>query len=347
MAWTDRPHLPFCGSGTFCIEAALIARGIAPGVFRQGYAFEKWPDFDRELFERIYNDDSAEHDFEHHIYGRDNDPKAVGIARRNVRAAGLSKDITIDEADFRTTELRQADQQAIIITNPPYGERISTPNLLATYKMIGEKLKHEFQGNEAWILSYREECFEQIGLRPSIKIPVFNGSLECEFRKYQMFQGKLKDFRGEGNILKTEEEKEAMAEKHRFKKNREFKKRIEEDDHNEKGDIRSFTFHKHHPAFDERLFERKEEKSFRKKREDRGERNDGRRNFRDGNDRRSYRDNDDRRSGRERRDFRDRRDSRGRRDFNDDYNKRGGKRFDKNGRDFKRNNRRYQDDDEA
>ena len=87
---------PFCGSGTLCIEAALIARGIAPGVFRQEYAFEKWPDFDRDLFERIYNDDSNEREFTHHIYGRDNDPKAVGIARRNVKAAGLSKDIIAD-----------------------------------------------------------------------------------------------------------------------------------------------------------------------------------------------------------------------------------------------------------
>ena len=271
--------------------------------------------------------------------------KAVNTARTNVKAAGLTKDITVEQLDF--ADFKQPAEKALMITNPPYGERISTPNLLATYKMIGEKLKHEFQGNEAWILSYREECFDQIGLRPSIKIPVFNGSLECEFRKYQMFQGKLKDFRGEGNILKTEEEKEAMAEKHRFKKNREFKKRIEEDEHNEEGDIRSFTFHKHHPAFDERLFERKEEKPFRRKREDGGERTDDRRNFRDGNGRRSYRDNDDRRGFKEKRDFRDRRDSRGKRDFNGDYNNRGGKRFDKNGRDFKRSNRRYQDDDEA
>ena len=86
--------------------------------------------------------------------------------------------------------------------NPPYGERISTPNLLGTYKMIGERLKHQFMGNEAWILSYREECFREIGLKPSIKIPVYNGSLECEFRRYQMFDGKLNDFRAEVASLK-------------------------------------------------------------------------------------------------------------------------------------------------
>ena len=111
--------------------------------------------------------------------------------------------------------------------------------------MIGERLKHQFKGNDAWILSYREECFEQIGLKPSIKIPLYNGSLECEFRRYQMFDGKLKDFRHEGGIVKTEEEKRQMAQKHRFKKEREFKQRLEETEQNEEGDIRSFTFHHH------------------------------------------------------------------------------------------------------
>lgn len=129
-----------------------------------------------------------------------------------------------------------------MVTNPPYGERISTPDLLGTYKMIGERLKHQFTGNDAWILSYREECFEQIGLKPSIKIPVYNGSLECEFRKYQMFDGKMRVFREEGGTVKTEEEKRQMAEKRRFRQNREFKKRLEEQEENEEADIRSFKF---------------------------------------------------------------------------------------------------------
>ena len=211
---------PMCGSGTLLIEAALIARNINPGVFRKEFAFERWNDFDKELFDNIYNDDSQERDFEHHIYGYDIDIKAVNTARLNARAAGLTKDITIEEADFKN--FKQPENPAILITNPPYGERISTPNLLGTYKMIGERLKHQFVGNDAWVLSYREECFEQIGLKPSIKIPVFNGSLECEFRKYALFGGRMKEFREEGGIVKTEIEKKQMAEKHRFKKNREF-----------------------------------------------------------------------------------------------------------------------------
>ena len=234
---------PMCGSGTLLIEAALIAKNMAPGLFRKEFAFEKWPDFDADLFDQIYNDDSQEREFKHHIYGYDVDIKAVNTARLNVKAAGLSADITIEQQDFK--DFTQPKEKSIIITNPPYGERISTPDLLGTYKMIGERLKHQFLNGDAWVLSYREECFEQIGLKPSIKIPLYNGSLECEFRKYQIFDGKLKDFRHEGGVVKTDEEKRQMAEKHRFKKNREFKQRLEETEQNEEGDIRSFTFHKH------------------------------------------------------------------------------------------------------
>ena len=232
---------PMCGSGTLLVEAALIAHNMSPGIFRKEFAFEKWPDFDAELFDTIYNDDSQEREFTHHIYGYDIDMKAVNTARLNVRAAGLSNDITVENADFK--DFTQPKEKSLLVVNPPYGERISTPNLLNTYKMIGERLKHAFMGNEAWVLSYREECFEAIGLKPSIKIPVYNGSLECEFRKYAIFDGTMKDFRQEGGIVKTEDEKRQMAEKHRFKKNREFKKRLDEDEENAESDIRSFKFH--------------------------------------------------------------------------------------------------------
>ena len=232
---------PMCGSGTLPIEAALIARNISPGVFRKEFAFEKWPDFDKDLFDEIYNDDSQEREFTHHIYGYDIDMKCVNTANLNIRAAGLSKDITIQQADFKNFE--KPAEKSLLIMNPPYGERISTPHLMATYKMIGERLKHQFAGNEAWVLSYREECFEQIGLKPSIKIPVYNGSLECEFRKYTIFDGKMKNFRAEGGVVKTDREKAEMSQKHRFKKNREFKKRFNDETDNEEGDIRSFKFH--------------------------------------------------------------------------------------------------------
>ena len=264
---------PMCGSGTLLIEAALIAKNMAPGLFRKEFAFEKWPDFDADLFDEIYNDESQEREFNHHIYGYDIDMKAVNTALLNVKAAGLTSVITVKQQDFKA--FTQPANKSIIITNPPYGERISTPDLLGTYKMIGERLKHQFLNNDAWVLSYREECFDQIGLKPSIKIPLYNGSLECEFRKYQIFDGKLKNFRQEGGVVKTEDEKRQMAEKHRFKKNREFKQRLEETEQNEESDIRSFTFHRHDLENDKRNERRSRREGGREDREERRDRKGG------------------------------------------------------------------------
>ncbi len=219
---------PMCGSGTIAIEAALIARGIAPGVFRKGYAFEKWPDFDKELLGRIYNDESGEREFNHKIYGYDINRNAADIAVRNVKAAGLGKEIEIARKDFR--EFTQPAEKSVIVTNPPYGERVAVTDLLGLYRMIGERLKHQFQDNEAWILSYREEFFDQIGLKPSVKIPLYNGSLECEFRKFQIFSGKYKEMRAGGGIIKTDEERRQMAENRRFKAHREFKRPVDDEE---------------------------------------------------------------------------------------------------------------------
>lgn len=257
---------PMCGSGTIAIEAALIARNIAPGVFRKEYAFEKWNDFDQELFDTIYNDDSKEREFTHKIYGYDINRNAVEIALKNVKAAGLSKEIEINQKDFH--QFTRPEEKCIMVTNPPYGERISTPDLLGLYRTIGERLKHQFQDYDAWILSYREECFEQIGLKPSIKIPLYNGSLECEFRKYQIFSGKYKDMRADGGQIKTDEERRQMAQKKRFKANREFKKSIDEDD-----DQSGFRFKRDNQGGKGGKF-RREERGF-----DRG---NGKKNYRGG-----------------------------------------------------------------
>lgn len=315
---------PMCGSGTLLVEAALIAHNMAPGLFRKEYAFEKWPDFDSDLFDRIYNDDSSEREFTHHIYGYDVDIKAVNTARLNVRAAGLLNDITVEEADFKN--FTQPKEKSIIVTNPPYGERISTPDLLGTYKMIGERLKHQFLNNDAWILSYREECFDQIGLKPSIKIPVYNGSLECEFRKYQIFDGKMKDFRAEGGTVKTDEEKRQMAEKRRFKQNREFKKRLDEKEENEEADIRTFRF---------RSLEKREFKGDR--RDDRFQKRGGR------NDRYSRDDRgDDRYSRDDRKPYR-KSENRG---GHERFDRSGGKKQRGGGRGFDRNKRIFEDDND-
>ena len=298
---------PMCGSGTLLIEAALIARNISPGVFRKEFAFEKWADFDADLFDMIYNDESREREFEHHIYGYDIDIKAVNTALLNVKAAGLTKDISVEEKDFATFEGHP--EKALMMTNPPYGERISTSNLLGTYKMIGERLKHHFRDNEAWVLSYRSECFDQIGLKPSIKIALYNGSLECELRKYSIFNGRMADFRAEGGIVKTEEEKAKMAEKRRAWKTTEYRKRMDDKDQNAEADILSFRFQSLERKNDERRPRRFSDDERRPRRFDKG-------------DRRGDRD--------------DRRHDRGDRKFD-----KGGRKFDRGDRRFDKGDRKF------
>lgn len=193
---------PMCGSGTLLVEAALIARNIAPGVFRQGYAFEKWKDFDSELFRSIYDDDSAEREFNHKIYGYDVEGRMVACARRNVKSAMMGDIIEIECRDIK--DFVEPSEPAIMVVNPPYGERLQLDNLLQVYKELGSRLKHAFQGNEAWVISSSYDCFDQIGLKASARIPLFNGDLDCEFRKYELFAGGYKGFRGEGNELKKD-----------------------------------------------------------------------------------------------------------------------------------------------
>lgn len=180
---------PMCGSGTLLIEAAMIAMNVPPGIYRQNFAFEKWKNFNADLFETIYNDDSGEREFKHKIYGSDISSEAIAIAAKNVKNAGLEKCIDLKVMPFENyTEA--PSENAILVTNPPYGERIKPEDLFGLYENIGERLKHVFMGYSAWILSYKKECFDKIGLKPSKKIQLVNGSLQCEYRKYDIFAGK-------------------------------------------------------------------------------------------------------------------------------------------------------------
>ena len=124
-------------------------------------------------------------------------------------------------------QFEQPQEKSIIVMNPPYGERISTNDLLGLYQMIGERLKHAFVGNEAWVLSYREECFDQIGLKPSKKVPLFNGALECEFRKYEIFDGKYKEFKSQEGEGEEKKETEGGYDTPRPRERKEFKPRRE------------------------------------------------------------------------------------------------------------------------
>lgn len=193
--WKGESNLidPMCGSGTLLIEAVLIALNIAPGVYRNQYAFEKWDDFDASLFEQISTDDSKEREFKFKAYGSDISQKAIYAATQNVKKAGLSKYIELKVLPVQ--DIQNAPEKGILITNPPYGERLNPQDLLQLYSAVGERLKHVFIGYDAWIISSNLEGFDQIGLKPSSKIRLMNGDLNCEYRQYTIFSGKHKEFK--------------------------------------------------------------------------------------------------------------------------------------------------------
>ncbi len=203
--WDGKTDLvdPMCGSGTFLIEAALIGANIAPGVYRDSYAFQQWPDYDEELFNKIYNDDSAEREFNHKIYGSDIEGKAIAIARANVKNAGLNKYIELERRDLR--EITIVPPKGTLITNPPYGERLNMDDIDQFYRDLGTKLKHTFMGYNAWLICSDKEQSFKIGLKPSLRYSLNNGGLDCELLQFVIFDGSYNDMRGRGENIHNED----------------------------------------------------------------------------------------------------------------------------------------------
>lgn len=196
---------PMCGSGTFLVEAALKAAGIAPGSFRKGWAFENWRDFDGELLEQVLSEGERRLDIPFKIYGADISPKAVAIAEQNILSAGVD-----DIVSLRVRSLQQWDRApvegtpGVLVTNPPYGERLNPEDLGNLYALLGSKLKHVFCGWNSWVISSNLACLDRIGLTPSLKEEMQNGGIDCELREYITFEGKKQDFRREGGVVKHE-----------------------------------------------------------------------------------------------------------------------------------------------
>jgi putative N6-adenine-specific DNA methylase len=206
---------PMCGSGTIAIEAALMALNIAPGIYRKGFAFEKWPDFNQEILDALFEDESEEREFNHKIYASDISSAALRACEENVKRAGMSKYIEISHTPFQSVD--RPEQETMLMFNPPYGERLKPANLAALYEEIGTKLKRDFTDMSAWIITMPCEATDRIGLRPSVKYPLLNGSIECEFRKYELFKGRREDFlreKNEGNANAPKWESEIEEESH-------------------------------------------------------------------------------------------------------------------------------------
>ncbi len=194
---------PMCGSGTFLVEAALIAANIKPGSFRKSFAFENWHDYDSELFEKVLAENNERHDVPFKIYGADISPKAVAIAERNILAAGVDEYINLRIKPLQQWDAAPADGiPGVLVTNPPYGERINMEDMESLYKMLGTKLKRVFTGYHGWVISSNEDYLAHIGLTPSFKEDMQNGGLDCQLREYISFEGSKSDFRREGGEIK-------------------------------------------------------------------------------------------------------------------------------------------------
>jgi putative N6-adenine-specific DNA methylase len=183
---------PMCGSGTLLIEAAMIACNIPPNLNRKEFAFQKWLDWDDELYTKI--EESAlkkVREFPHTITGYDKAPSAVGKAQQNVQNANLSEFITISQNDFFQTQKEQAEKPLHIAFNPPYGERLPI-DVNVFYKRIGDTLKQHYAGTQAWFITSNLEAIKSVGLRPSRKIKLFNGKLESKLVKYELYSGTKK-----------------------------------------------------------------------------------------------------------------------------------------------------------
>ncbi len=181
---------PMCGSGTFAIEAALLARRMPPGRGRS-FIFEKWRDFDAALWKKIRLEAEEQiQPFEGNIFARDLDKPSLDMARQNAERAGVADLIDFKQEDFLKSE--SANNNGIIVINPPYGERLEVEDLKEFYGEIGTRLKHHYPGHDAWIISSDIPALKFVGLRPSRKVQLYNGSLECRLHKFELYRGSKK-----------------------------------------------------------------------------------------------------------------------------------------------------------
>ncbi len=183
---------PMCGSGTMLAEAAMIACNIPPNLMRKEFAFERWDDWDVELFEKI--EDSLlkkTRDFHHKILGYDKSPSAVAKAKDNIKNAHLDEFVHIQHEDFFKTQ-KSGSHKLHMVFNPPYGERLENLNVEEFYGNIGSTLKHSYPNTNAWLITSNLEALKFIGLRTSKKIKLFNAKLEVRFVKYEMYEGSKK-----------------------------------------------------------------------------------------------------------------------------------------------------------
>jgi putative N6-adenine-specific DNA methylase len=190
--WTGQGNLidPMCGSGTFLIEGAMIAMNIQPGTFRQNFGFEKWKNFDPDLFTEVADQIEQNSRFSHRIIGSDKAVSSLQLARESLNRTFLDKKVELVHSPIE--KFIPPPGPGMLITNPPYDERLKIENINNLYRMIGDRMKQHYKGYQVWIFSGNPDAMKSIGLHPARRISMLNGSIECTFRKYDMYEGSKK-----------------------------------------------------------------------------------------------------------------------------------------------------------
>jgi putative N6-adenine-specific DNA methylase len=178
---------PFCGSGTILIEAALYSSGVPSSIERQHYAFKNFKNFDSSVWDFLWTEANLRvTELPCRIFGSDNSAEMITKARRNLRRLAVGRFVETSVLEY--DEVRVPKNNGVMITNPPYGERMNV-NVQELYKGMGDWMKQELKGYSCWIISSSELGFKSVGLKPDKKVRLYNGEIECSFRRYSIFEG--------------------------------------------------------------------------------------------------------------------------------------------------------------
>ncbi len=242
----DRTFIdPMCGSGTILTEAALIATNSPAQMYRKEFGFQRWKNYRPEVWQKILDEAMAKRrEASHPILGFDKNFQAINVTERNMEASGLENIVTAKRRPFQ--RLVPPPGGGILVTNPPYGERLEEEDIEGLYQMFGDQLKKEFKDFDAWLITSNYSALKSVGLRTSARIPMYNGALECRLVKYEMYEGSRKGMAPEEkkeNVEdKSPETKETEGPKNEINKrtsSRDFQKRKPRFEKDSRSDSRS------------------------------------------------------------------------------------------------------------
>lgn len=209
---------PMCGSGTIAMEALTLAANRPPQDKDRRFGFKQWKNFDSDLWDQV-TDVEVDYSNLPTIIARDRGLRPIKATEMNIGHLDWLDYITVEKSDFFRSE--QSDESYHIVMNPPYDERLKERDITQFYQYIGDTLKSEYAGSEAWIIAGHEDALKSIGLRASRRISLMNGPIPSKFCKFEMYSGsrktkkkdkedtEVKAFKGEDSAYEKKEKKKS------------------------------------------------------------------------------------------------------------------------------------------